>query len=99
MGSSSKRFWRAVLLGACAALPYGSHLCLVRPRFPVLEGVGLYTHGGGGKESFWGSGKGFVCLGVIFICMGFIGLEISLGGWRKAVSRMAAPRGPTVDHR
>ena len=34
-----------------------------------------------------------------FICMGFIGPETSLGDWRKVVSRVAAPRGPTVDHR
>ena len=99
VGSSGRRFLRAVLLGACAASPYGAHLCLVRPRFPILAWVGVYTYGCGGKESFWGFGKGFVCHGVIFICLGFIDLEISLGGWREAVSRMAAPRGPTVDHR
>ena len=33
-----------------------------------------------------------------FFCLGFIGQGDSLGGWRKAVSRMAAPRGLAVDH-
>ena len=33
-----------------------------------------------------------------FISLGFSGLGESLGDWREAVSRMAAPRGP-VDHR
>ena len=37
--------------------------------------------------------------GFRFISLGFIGLEESLGDWRKAVSRMAAPRGPDVNHR
>ena len=32
-----------------------------------------------------------------FICLGFIGPGVSLGDWRKVVSRMAAPRGPVVD--
>ncbi len=34
-----------------------------------------------------------------FISLGFIGPGKSLGDWRKVVSRMAAPRGPDVDHR
>ena len=37
--------------------------------------------------------------GFRFISPGFIGLGEAWGGWRKAVSRMAAPRGPYVDHR
>ena len=34
-----------------------------------------------------------------FVSMEFVGLGESLGDWRKAVSRMAAPRGTVVDHR
>ena len=41
----------------------------------------------------------FVDIGFRFIGLGFIGLGESLGDWRKAVSRMAASRGPAVDHR
>ena len=33
-----------------------------------------------------------------FCSLGFIGPGDSLGGWRKALSRMAAPRGLVVDH-
>ena len=33
-----------------------------------------------------------------FFGLGFIGLGESVGGWRKAVSRMAAPRGLVVGH-
>ena len=97
-GGSGRGLRRAVLLGACAASPYDAHRCLVRPRFPVFVEVGLHTHGSGGKESFWGSGIGFKCLGISFTCLEFFGLEISLGSWRKAVSRIAAPRGPVFGH-
>ena len=62
VGSSGRGLWRTVLLGACAASPYGAHRCLVRPRFPVFAEVGLHTHGSGGKESFWGSGIAFKCM-------------------------------------
>ena len=58
-GGSGRGLRRAVLLGACAASPYGAHLCLVRPRFPVFAEVGLHTPRSGGKESFCGSGIGF----------------------------------------
>jgi len=35
---------------------------------------------------------------VLFGCLEFVGrLLISLGVWRKAVSRIAAPRGPVLD--
>ena len=37
--------------------------------------------------------------GFRFIGLVCIGLGESLGDWRKAVSRMAAPRGLTADHR
>ena len=33
-----------------------------------------------------------------FFCLGFLGPGDSLGGWRRALSRMAAPRGPVLDH-
>ncbi len=55
-------------------------------------GTDLYPLRSWRYKSLGGSGIGIVCLE-------FFGLEISLGDWRKAVSRMAAPRGPTVDHR
>ena len=36
----------------------------------------------------------------LFGCPQFVGcLEISVGDWRKAVSRIAAPRGLVLDHR
>ena len=35
----------------------------------------------------------------LFDCSEFVGCPvISLGEWRKAVSRIAAPRGPVLDH-
>ncbi len=45
-----------------------------------------------------GVGESLV-VGFRFFSLGFIGLVESLGDWRKAVSRMAAPRGLVVDHR
>ena len=32
-----------------------------------------------------------------FFCLGFLGPGVSLGDWREAVSRMAAPRGLAID--
>ena len=43
-----------------------------------------------------GEGESLV-VGFRFFSLGFVGLGESLGDWRKAVSRMAAPRGPAVD--
>ena len=46
-----------------------------------------------GQEPFWG-------FGVVFECPELFGfLKISVGEWRKAVSRMAALRGHVLGHR
>jgi hypothetical protein len=47
----------------------------------------------------WGI-RSFSGVGIVFGCLEFFGcLEIYVGDWRKAVSRMAAPRGFAFDHR
>jgi len=82
---------RAGLLVVCTTPPCEAVCILVLPHFPVSRGTCLQ------KQRSWGyrSLRGSV---LWFNCLGFFGLEMFLGGWRKAVSRMAAPRGPAFGH-
>jgi len=79
----------AGIQGARTPPPYGA------AHIPTL--MLLSTYGETGLQSLviWG----YKSLGFDFGfgCPECFGLEISLEGWRKAVSRMAAPRGLTVD--
>jgi len=81
-----------VVWGACTAPLFGVPYC------PILQRLSVY----GGRCLHWqrcGEGESLVD-DFRFISLGFIGPGASLGDWRKAViSRMAAPKGPTVDHR
>ena len=44
--------------------------------------------------------RSFSGVGIVFGRLVFFGcLEIYVGDWRKAISRMAAPRGPVFYHR
>jgi len=53
----------------------------------------MLSQGNWGQEPFGGSG-------VDFKCPEFVGcLDVSVGDWRKAVSRMAVARGPVLGHR
>ena len=77
--------------GASAAPPYDVLRGQALSRFSVSVKAGLQSHGDWGEESFGLSGDDLSC-------PEFFSLGESLV-WRKAVSRMAAPRGPAVDHR
>ena len=79
------------LWGACTAPLFGVPYC------PILQLLSVSA----GRVLQWqmcGEGESLV-VGFRFFSLGFIGLGESLGDWRKAVSRMAAPRGLAVDHR
>ena len=67
---------------------------IVLSSFPVF----IYFGGRFVQLQRCGEGKSLVIV-FRFFSMRFIGLGESLGGWRKAVSRMAAPRGPAMVHR
>jgi len=79
---------RAAQHGACPTSPYGV-VRVVFPHFPVVVETVLRSLRIWGYESLGGFSNG---------CLEFCGMEISLGGWRMAVSRMAAPRGPVFGH-
>ena len=65
----------------------------MRKYFLVFERMGAQSQGCLGL-------KGSEGFGFVFGCLEFFGcLDISLGDLRNAVSRMAAPRGPVLDHR
>ncbi len=69
--------------------PFGfSRLVIPAMEWEMFLSQGVVGLGGSGTLGFF-----------LFDCLGCFGMEISLGGWRKAVSRMAAPRGLTADHR
>ena len=83
----------AGLQGARAAPPYGASHNPALPHFFVSAEIGMQSHGNWGQEPFGGSGFDFKCPEFV----GF--LDISVEDWHKAVSRMAAPRGPVLGHR
>ena len=72
-----------VLRGSCTPPPYGAAHRHDLPHFSDSEEIGLQSQRSVEYESL---GIEFGC-----ICLGCFGPEISLGDWRKAVSRMAAP--------
>ena len=80
----------SVLWGACTAPPCGVSYCPALQHFSNSEELCLQKQRCGEYKSLG--------IELRFICLGFIGPETFLGDWRKAVSRMAAPRGLTVDH-
>jgi hypothetical protein len=89
--SLDRRREHACIPDACT----GSYEAARIPAFsltPTLEEMCLCLQKSWGQELSWGSG-------VIFDCLEFFRLDISLGGWRKAVSRMAAPRDLVSNHR
>ncbi len=64
----------------------------------VLFGPPTFSLFWGGRLHWQRCVEGESLAGVFrFICLGFIGVRVSLGDWRKAVSHMAAPRGPAGD--
>ena len=72
--------------------PYCTPFWFPRLVIPAIEWAMSLSHevvglGGSGTLGFF-----------LFGWLEFFGMEISLD-WRKAVSRMAAQRGPTLDHR
>ena len=77
--------------GASVAPPYGVLRGHALSHFSASVKASLQSQGDWGEESFG-------LFGDALSCQEFFSLGESLV-WRKAVSRMAAPRGPAVDHR
>ena len=85
---SGKRKACASLQGTRAAQSYSAACGLVRECFLAFEVLVPRYH------KCWGL-VGFGGFGFVFWCLELCGcLEKSLGDWRKAVSRMAAPGAP-----
>jgi hypothetical protein len=88
--------WEIMGVGAQdASGPYCSPRRSPRLGFPVLGSTGAFSCG---TVLLEGSGSFGVIFGLEFIRFLVNSLGDSLG-WRKAVSRMAAPRDPAADRR